>query len=801
MTTRIGLKALAQLNWTRVERALGVLGMLVFTHCWVLGGALYALMRDDRERLIRVPVVQGLLPVLAVFIAGALLLFYLGLLLRRRRPDSLLFQQAAAGYLVLTLVWTGYYSGTLSMPAGAALMGSALAGYLLLERRVVRVAFVLAFLCVFVLNVSAALGLQAYAPALVSPHEGASLLFWSAATLWLSAPYLVVCFTAMAYMLSLWQKRESHVLKLSLTDALTGVHNRRSILAQLEAELARSQAAGRPLAVVLLDLDHFKRINDTWGHPTGDRVLREAARALRACLRPDDVMGRFGGEEFLLLLTGLPREGAAAVVERCRAGLAALVVNADSGERIPVAGSFGIAWCAEPAGLGVEALVQAADARLAAAKQGGRNRVEITELTAPALPAPQPVARVMREASLKPRRLRLLRVLRDFLAGWQKWTPVDQQLFHLGLSIALFGNYIVWAIYLLLREDRETLVNMPLHAPLMIMMMGIVAGYGLLIAIGLLIRRRWPGSRLFQVVSQQYFAVTLITVGHVVGMFSFATGVMLVSMPLVGFLYFERRLVWWSLATALLMVIGLGYASAVGLLTYAPAFAEGVDRYQPHSLFWMLSFYHFTWASMAVMLVLADQTIGRWRQRGEQVVALSRTDTLTQVHNRRSILGLLAREVAKAEAGGAPLTVVLLDIDHFKKINDSWGHPTGDRVLREAARILAASLREGDAVGRYGGEEFMLILPGTTAEGAAALVERCRAQLAATVVTSDSGTNFFVSASFGVADRRGRAAQGKGAKAGDANVASAEALIRAADAALYRAKAAGRNRIEVGAPA
>jgi diguanylate cyclase (GGDEF)-like protein len=784
MTRKISLRAFTQLNWNRVERALGVLAMLGFTHLWVLCGAGVALRLEDRDRLIRVDVVQAQLPVLAAFIAGTVLLFYLGLLLRRRRPDSLLFQHAAAGYLAATLVWTGYYTGSLSMPAGAALMGSTLAGYLLLERQVVRISFALAFVLVLGLNLAAGLGLQAYAPALISPHEGASALFWSSATLYLAAPYLAVCFTAMAYMLSLWQRRESYVVKLGLTDALTGVHNRRSILAQLEAELAHSQ--GRPLAVALLDLDFFKRINDTWGHPTGDRVLKEAARALRACLRPGDAMGRFGGEEFLLLLTDLPREGAAAVVERCRAGLAALELQADSGERIPLSGSFGVAWCASPGGLGVEALVQAADTRLAAAKQGGRNRVELTELAAQAGVAAEPVARVMREARPKPRKMRVVRMLRNFLNGWQRWTPVDQQLFHLGLSIALFANYIMWAIYLLLRDDRDALVNMPLHAPLMIMMIAILGGYALLIAIGLLIRRRWPASRLYQLASQQYFAVTLITVGYVIGMFGFSTGVMLVSMPLVGFLYFERRLVWWSLSLALLLVIALGYASALGLLPYAPALAVGVDRYQPHSLFWVLSIYHFTWTSMAVIVVLADQTIGRWRQRGEQVVALSRTDTLTQVHNRRSILGLLAKEVAKAEENGAPLTVVLLDIDLFKRINDTWGHPTGDRVLRDAARILQSTLRDGDAIGRYGGEEFMLLLPATAVDGAGALVERCRAQLAATVVTSDSGSNFFISASFGVAGRsREQPLDG-------------ETLIRTADAALYRAKAAGRNRIEVG---
>ncbi|MDF3031715.1 MAG: hypothetical protein K0R03_2273 [Moraxellaceae bacterium] len=786
MTRRLNLRAFAGLEWNRVERGLAVLAILAATHLWILAGAFYALAREDRAHLVAVPVVQAQLPVLAGFAAGAILLFLLGLCLRRWRPGSLVFQHLCATYHVLTLAWVGYQIGSLSLPTGSVMMGSVLVGYIVLERVVVRSAFALGAVLLLVLNLAAAQGLLPYAPALLSPSAGGDALFWTAATFYLATPYLGICIVAMAFMLGLWQRREGYVLRLGLTDGLTGVHNRRSILAQLEAELARLRGENRPLAVAILDLDHFKRVNDRFGHPTGDRVLKEAAKVLRGCLRAEDSLGRFGGEEFLLLLPGVGHEVALTVLERCRAGLAGLVVTADDGERIPVSASFGLAWCATLAGISAEALVQAADGRLAAAKQGGRNRIESVEVAATPAAVPATTPRVMREA---PPKARALQLLREFLNGWQTWSPVDKQIFHLGLSVALFANYMVWAVYLLLRDDRGALVDMAMHGPAMTMMTGVIAGYGVLITVGLLIRRRWPDSRLYQVVGQQYFGLSLIGVGHVIGILGFSTGIMLVSMPLVGFLYFERRIVWWSLATPLLLVVVLGFASATGLVPYAPALAEGMDRHQPHSLFWVLSFHHFTWITMAVIVMLADYTIGRWRVRGEQVVALSRTDTLTQVHNRRSILHLLEKEVARARESGVPLAVVVLDIDNFKRINDTWGHPTGDRVLQETARILAATLRDGDHIGRYGGEEFLLLLPATALEGARALVERCRAQLAATVVTAEGGSNFFISASFGVV----------GSGAGSAlAIPEGEALFRAADAALYRAKETGRNRVEVG---
>jgi len=125
---------------------------------------------------------------------------------------------------------------------------------------------------------------------------------------------------------------------------------------------------------------------------------------------------------------------------------------------------------------------------------------------------------------------------------------------------------------------------------------------------------------------------------------------------------------------------------------------------------------------------------------------------------------------------------VLADLDDFKAVNDRHGHPTGDEVLREFARTLKDCLREIDLAGRWGGEEFAVILPGTDLEGAMQLAERIREALAARVIVSPLGERLSVTASFGVAEWGGSG--------------SWSDLLAAADAALYEAKRKGKNRVE-----
>jgi two-component system, cell cycle response regulator len=160
----------------------------------------------------------------------------------------------------------------------------------------------------------------------------------------------------------------------SVTDALTGANNREHFDTQLRMELSFARRHGTDLALVMFDVDHFKRVNDGYGHPVGDEVLVEISKEARRLIRNEDVFARYGGEEFALILRGIALEGARIVGDRLRERIAALVVETDKGP-LQVTISVGCASVASLPEPSVEALVQIADQRLYAAKHAGRNRV------------------------------------------------------------------------------------------------------------------------------------------------------------------------------------------------------------------------------------------------------------------------------------------------------------------------------------------------------------------------------------------------------------------------------------------
>jgi two-component system cell cycle response regulator len=159
-------------------------------------------------------------------------------------------------------------------------------------------------------------------------------------------------------------------------------------------------------------------------------------------------------------------------------------------------------------------------------------------------------------------------------------------------------------------------------------------------------------------------------------------------------------------------------------------------------------------------------------------------DSLTRLWNRSSILEALTRELARAEREASPLGVVIVDLDHFKQINDNHGHPAGDVVLRESARRMQSGVRQYDSVGRYGGEEFLILLPNCGEAESFSQAERLRKQLSQNEIRIDD-LSIRVTASFGVA------------AAIPGEPWTSEGLIRRADEALYVAKKSGRNRVEI----
>jgi two-component system cell cycle response regulator len=173
--------------------------------------------------------------------------------------------------------------------------------------------------------------------------------------------------------------REIHrqSLELAATDALTGLHNRRYLDAHLARQIQRAKETRKPCSVLILDIDHFKRINDTFGHQAGDEVLKGLAESFKFNIRGIDLACRFGGEEFVIVMPETERADAEAVAERLREAIASKLFSLGPGrEEIPVTASIGIAIL-DPATDSPQTLLERADKALYEAKANGRNKVVV----------------------------------------------------------------------------------------------------------------------------------------------------------------------------------------------------------------------------------------------------------------------------------------------------------------------------------------------------------------------------------------------------------------------------------------
>jgi diguanylate cyclase (GGDEF)-like protein len=163
-------------------------------------------------------------------------------------------------------------------------------------------------------------------------------------------------------------------------------------------------------------------------------------------------------------------------------------------------------------------------------------------------------------------------------------------------------------------------------------------------------------------------------------------------------------------------------------------------------------------------------------QLHQQLEQLAMTDSLTGLHNRHVLEDTLAREVLRAHRSGRPSALLFCDIDHFKVVNDQWDHATGDRILQHVAAVIRQRLRRGDLAARFGGDEFVVLLPETDMDAAVAVAKELRLRIAA------ASASWSITVSIGVADTATSGSDGA-------------SLLAAADAAMYQAKRAGRNRV------
>ncbi|GIW33173.1 sensor domain-containing diguanylate cyclase [Meiothermus sp.] len=227
-------------------------------------------------------------------------------------------------------------------------------------------------------------------------------------------------------------------------------------------------------------------------------------------------------------------------------------------------------------------------------------------------------------------------------------------------------------------------------------------------------------------------------------------------------------------------LVSLGIFSAfvfLGLLTVVPQTLQGIPLDQNAVVQLYVS--QLCYLILFRLLVLSKEHSMQVRLEAARLYWLAHTDPLTNIANRRSIMEALHRALEHHQKTGEPLSLVLLDLDYFKRINDQYGHEMGDKVLTHTAQVLQQNLRQSDQLGRWGGEEFVILLPNTPLQEARKLCERLQTLLAEN--TPDRPLP--VSASFGVATA--------------APDDTPDSLISRADTAMYMSKQAGGNRVEV----
>ena len=319
---------------------------------------------------------QLMTPIHFGLIIGCLVIILLCRWLERYEWSHVLLAYLSVSYYALSLVYLAYFIGIWCLPVGLVLAGAPIFGFILFPRQVIYTALMFAFGWICMISVLTAMGYLAYSP-----------LFYDSFYIDPAAkPFLLFCYTyfALPHLFSIlllsdlflihWRRREEIIHQLSLTDSLTRLNNRRAITHYLQKNLEEAHARKEPLSVILVDLDHFKAINDNFGHLMGDEALRRSSECMREVMRKQDQLGRYGGEEFLIVLGQTGLDEAIMVAERCRRNLEQTLLISEKGERIPITASFGV-YCSTRPDESVDEVIHEVDHWLYFAKEHGRNRV------------------------------------------------------------------------------------------------------------------------------------------------------------------------------------------------------------------------------------------------------------------------------------------------------------------------------------------------------------------------------------------------------------------------------------------
>lgn len=359
------------------------------------------------------------------------------------------------------------------------------------------------------------------------------------------------------------------------------------------------------------------------------------------------------------------------------------------------------------------------------------------------------------------------------------WSDFDKGLLILILSGLNQFAWLIWCIYSYITPEFRVWIN-PEYMFQRIIEISVTMGLTFILFIALYKFRhvKWVYHSTSRVVATQ-FSILYLHAAYSIGVSSPTTSAGFISIVTLAFLLVERQIIYMVIIPSSMVLLVLIYLSATANFPYAPVFSEALNSSDVYkNNYWIGSMLFLYLPILIVSMGLVEILLRQWRNRELQIKKISEKDGLTNIYNRRSI----SEKLLTLDRKDLIYAIILLDIDYFKNINDNYGHDIGDEVLKQIASLLEQNIRPEDMVGRFGGEEFIIILNEINLSTVVEIAERCRLQIENMQIQISPTSSIHLTASFGIAIR----------KQSETN----ENIIRLADQALYLAKTKGRNQIE-----
>jgi diguanylate cyclase (GGDEF)-like protein len=729
------------------------------------------------------------------------------------RQSSSLYEGITAFNIVLVaaaIIWMGQTSETLTAKTNTA----GLISLILYVCIAVRLRFRWAISSTMLIVASYMLYIDADTPVQQSIFEANVRLLLITAALALSANYTFERRDRKTWLLHQLDEahqadlqRTSDMLQdLSIRDPLTGLYNRRQFEADLMSAWSDASLSGQPVAMLLMDIDHFKRYNDSLGHPQGDICIQKVAQVLQSLADTEWVSaGRLGGEEFGLMLPGRSAEAALLVAQRlCEAvrGLQLPHAQSDVARHVTVSAGVAVAWPAH--GDHPDHLMHDADIALYEAKQTGRDRACLMpathQIVRPALPVasnppPSEIAWLEKAQSTQASLTTLMVTLTSGFR-WLRFPPPIETCYqteraperrkHLAFT-GIMGIILLNAYALLSRHMYVDVANTAITMQLVVAAILILC----VIPVYALPLKPWLSEGLYAAAVSLLGLCSVYTLAASDTVTAHVHMVVLFVIPFFAGVVSRQPFIYTCLPSMVTVTACATLMHPHDALQ-AIILNDNLFIICNATLYTLIAAYSLERSERRAWLQtqidhLQHQALDHLSQRLHH---LSTQDALTGLNNRRQFEADYTRIWEDSQADQQWVSTLILDVDFFKRYNDNQGHPAGDRCLQQVAQVVGqiATQHQGLAA-RLGGEEFGILLPGQNLAQAIDVAHAVQqAMVQAAIPHGTSTVADHVTVSVGAASIQA-----------DEGAPSRDLLVMADDA-LYLAKASGRNRVAPSLP-